>query len=144
MHVNYSTLEEKKWGWAKMNIQGVVSEDWRTQANHARLPGFPPPATVTDHVLEEMPCISKPASEMLLETVADFSLALAVVLTHFLERSRINYGYNISHTIWKPAYLGVLTASEENYGMARGNAKNLHKERLTFGAFLSTWTKCSL
>ena len=113
------------------------------QPNHALLPGFPPPVTVTDHVLEEMPCISKPASETLLGTAGDFSLAVAVVLTHFLEMSR-KYGYNISHNIWKPAYLGALTASEENYGMARGNAKNLHRERLNFRAFLSTRSKCSL
>lgn len=101
------------------------------------LPGFLPPVRVTGHLPEEITCISKPASEMLLGIAADFSLALAVVLTHFLERPRRKNGY-ISHIIWKPAYIVALAASEENYGIVRGNAKDLHRERLNLGAFLLT------
>lgn len=136
--MNYLVLEEKKWDWAEMNIQRVVSEGWRTQLTHALHPLFPPPVTVTDRVLEEMPCIFKPAPEMLLGTAAALSTAVAGLLTHFLEMSRRKYGNNISHTIWKTAYLGALTTSEENYGMARANVKNLHRERLNFETFLSS------
>lgn len=138
MHVNYLVLEEKKWDWAEMNTQRVVSGGWRTQPNPALLPAFPPPVTVTDRVLEEMPCVFKPAPEMLLGTAAVLSTAVAGLLTHFLEMPRRKYGNNIYHTTWKPAYLGALTTSEDNYGMARANAKILHRERLNFETFLSS------
>lgn len=132
--MNYSSLEEKKWGWTEMNIQKNFSEAWRTWLNHVLLPGVPPPVTITGHVLGEMPCISKPASEIILVIESDFSLSMAVVLTDFLETSKINSGYSISHTFWKPAHL---TASKENYGMAIANGKNLHREGLNFRAFFS-------
>lgn len=137
MHVNYSSLEEKKWGWTEMNIQKIFSEAWRTWLNHVLLPGVPSPVTITGHVLEEMPCISKPASEIVLVIESDFSLSMAVVLTDFLEISKINFGYSISHTFWKPAHLRALTVSKENYGLAIANAKNLHREGLNFRAFFS-------
>lgn len=64
----------------------AVSEGWRTQPNHVLLSDFPSSVTATAHVLEKVPCISKPASEMFLGTAADFSLA--VLLTHFLETKK--------------------------------------------------------
>lgn len=97
MHVNYLNLE-KKWGWAEINIQKVVSEGSRTQLNHTPLLGFPPLVTRTGHVLEEMPSISKPASEILLGTASEFSVLVALVLTDFLETPKRNCGYSISHT----------------------------------------------
>lgn len=94
-----------------MNTQKVVSEAWRTQMNHMRtvnhvlLPGFPPLVTTSGHVMEEMPSISKPASQMLLGTASDFPLLVAVVPTDFLETPKRNCGYSIPHSFWNPAYL---------------------------------------
>lgn len=79
MHENYPSLEEKKWGWAEMNIQKVVSEAWRTQLNHVLLPEFPPPVSGTGHLLEEMSSITKPAAGMVPGTASDFSLPVAVI-----------------------------------------------------------------